>query len=78
MRTLKQTSDVQRDLMREMNIDTMDDMLDEMQEIKIAQEEFTDAIQKNYEVEVDEADLDEGKNIFEFIEFKYRIRATRL
>ena len=78
MRTLKQTSDVQRDLMREMNIDTMDDMLDEMQEIKIAQEEFTDAIQKNYEVEVDEADLDEGKNIFEFIDFKSRIRATRL
>jgi hypothetical protein len=59
MRTLKQTTDVQKDLMKEMNIDNVDDMIDQMQEIKYAQEEFSDAIQKNYEVEVDEADLDE-------------------
>jgi len=46
--------------MKEMNIETLDDIVDEIQEIKLAHEEFTDAIAKNYEVEVDEAELDEG------------------
>jgi hypothetical protein len=60
MRTLKQTNDIQKDLMREMNIDSVDDMIDQMQEIQIIQEEFSDAIQRNYEIDVDESELDQG------------------
>ncbi len=66
MRTLKQTTDLQKNMMKEMNIESVDDMIDEIQEAKIAHEEFSDAIQKNYEVEVDEADLDEGNHFVLF------------
>lgn len=68
---MKQTTDVQKDLMKEMNLDNMDDMIDQMQEIKYAQEEFSDAIQKNYEVEVDEADLDEE---LEQLDYEMRVQ----
>jgi len=57
--------------MKEMNLDNMDDMIDQMQEIKYAQEEFSDAIQKNYEVEVDEADLDEE---LEQLDYEMRVQ----
>ncbi len=70
MRTLKQTTELQKNMMKEMNIESVDDMIDEIQETKIAQEEFSDAIQKNYEVEVDEADLDEGKEFYLFLELE--------
>ena len=66
VRILKQTNDMQKQMMREMNVDTVDDMIDEMQEAKIIQEEFQDAIQKNYEIDVDESELDEGNIIFRF------------
>lgn len=68
---MKQTTDVQKDLMKEMNLDNMDDMIDQMQEIKYAQEEFSDAIQKNYEIEVDEADLDEE---LEQLDYEMRVQ----
>ncbi len=47
-------------MMKEMNIETVDDMIDEMNENKILHEEFSDAIQKNYEVDINEDELDEG------------------
>lgn len=59
MRTLKQTNDLQKDIMKEMNVETIDDMMDEMEENKFLQEEFSDAIQRNYDVDVDEAELDD-------------------
>lgn len=61
MRTLKQSNDLQRQLMKEMNIETVDDMIEEMQETKILQEEFSDAIKNNYEIDLDETELDEGE-----------------
>lgn len=60
MKTLKQTNDLQRVMMKEMNFESVDDMIDEIQEAKIAHEEFQDAIQKNYDVEVNEDELDQG------------------
>jgi hypothetical protein len=60
MKTLKQSYDLQKVMMKEMNFDTLDDMVDELQEAKIAHEEFSDAIQKNYDVEVNEDELDQG------------------
>ena len=41
--------------MREMNLEAVDNLFDEMQEVKYTQDEFTDAMSKNYEIEVDEA-----------------------
>ena len=52
--------------MKEMNIDTVDDMIDEMHEIKYNQEEFTEAVQKNYDVEVNEEELDEELEQLDF------------
>ena len=60
VRILKQTNDVQKQMMKEMNVDTVDDMIDEMQEAKVMQEEFSDAITRNYEIDIDESELDEG------------------
>jgi hypothetical protein len=60
MSTLKQSNDLQKQMMKEMNIETVDDMIDEMNENKILHEEFSDAIQKNYEVDINEDELDEG------------------
>jgi hypothetical protein len=48
-------------MMKEFNIDSIDDMVDEMQEMKYLSEEFADAITRNYEVDLDDNELDNGK-----------------
>jgi hypothetical protein len=58
---LKATNELQKDLMKEFNMDTIDDMVDEMQDMKYLTDEFADAIQRNYEVDIDDEELDNGK-----------------
>jgi hypothetical protein len=60
VRTLKTTNQVQKELMKDMNIETIDDMVDELQEMQYMTEEFSDAIQRNYEVDLDDEDLNRG------------------
>lgn len=60
VKILKQTNDMQKIMMKEMNVETVDDMIDEMQEAKYVQEEFSDAIQRNYDIDIEESELDEG------------------
>ena len=55
---------VQKELMKDMNIDTVDDMIDEMQEMQYLTEEFSEAIQRNYEIDIDDEELNQGINKF--------------
>jgi hypothetical protein len=60
VKILKQTNDMQKQMMKEMNVETVDDMIDEMQEAKMIQEEFSDSIQRNYDIDLEESELDDG------------------
>ena len=50
-------------------IDSMYDVMDDMQEIKEQQEEFNDEMQRNFYIDVDEADLND-----EIDELDYQMR----
>ncbi len=58
MNTMKQTVDVQKNMMKNMNVDTMYDMMDDMKDIQDQQEEMNEAMSTNYEVEVGDDELD--------------------
>jgi hypothetical protein len=47
-------------MMKEFNVDSIDDMVDEMQEMKYLTEEFAESIQRNYEVDLDDDEMDIG------------------
>lgn len=61
MRTLKDTVNVQKDLMGEMNVDGVYDLMDDMKEVQDLQEEMNEAFTRNYDVEVDDEELDAGR-----------------
>lgn len=58
---MKDTVDSQMQLMKEVNVDNVQDLMDEMQYIKEDQEEMNEAIARTYDVEVNDEELDAGK-----------------
>jgi hypothetical protein len=77
MRTIKQTNDMQKQLMSEMNVDTIDDMVDEMREMKFMHEEFQEAMNRNYEIDVDDSELDDELEQLDY-EMKIDLDAKQL
>ena len=70
MQTMKATVQMQKDMMHAMGgIDSMYDVMDDMQEIKEQQEEFNDEMQRNFDIDVDDADLND-----EIDELDYQMR----
>ena len=70
MQTMKSTVQMQKDMMHAMGgIDSMYDVMDDMQEIKEQQEEFNDEMQRNFDIDVDDADLND-----EIDELDYQMR----
>ena len=70
MQTMKATTQMQKDMMHAMGgIDSMYDVMDDMAEIKEQQEEFNDEMQRNFDVDVDDADLND-----EIDELDYQMR----
>ena len=70
MQTMKSTVQMQKDMMHAMGgVDSMYDVMDDMQEIKDQQEEFNDEMQRNFDVDVDDADLND-----EIDELDYQMR----
>ena len=70
MQTMKATVDMQKNMMHAMGgIDSMYDVMDDMQEIKEQQEEFNDEMQRNFDIDVDDADLND-----EIDELDYQMR----
>ena len=70
MQTMKSTVQMQKDMMHAMGgIDSMYDVMDDMAEIKEQQEEFNDEMQRNFDIDVDDADLNE-----EIDELDYQMR----
>ena len=70
MQTMKSTVQMQKDMMHSMGgIDSMYDVMDDMQEIKEQQEEFNDEMQRNLDIDVDDADLND-----EIDELDYQMR----
>ena len=70
MQTMKATVQMQKNMMHAMGgIDSMYDVMDDMQEIKEQQEEFNEEMQRNFDVDVDDADLND-----EIDELDYQMR----
>ena len=70
MQTMKATVQMQKDMMHAMGgIDSMYDVMDDMQEIKEQQEEFNEEMQRNFDIDVDDADLND-----EIDELDYQMR----
>ena len=70
MQTMKSTVQMQKDMMHAMGgIDSMYDVMDDMAEIKEQQEEFNDEMQRNFDIDVDDADLND-----EIDELDYQMR----
>lgn len=67
---MKDTVDTQKQLMKEVNLDNVQDLMDDMQCIKEDQEEMNEAIARTYDVEVNDEELDAGKYIFSFYRHK--------
>lgn len=60
---MKETVDTQKQMMKEVNIDSIHDLMDDMQYIKEDQQEINDAIARSYDVEVNDDELDAGNFI---------------
>ena len=70
MQTMKATVQMQKNMMHAMGgIDSMYDVMDDMQEIKEQQEEFNEEMQRNFDIDVDDADLND-----EIDELDYQMR----
>lgn len=70
VQTMKATVDTQKAMMHAMGgVDSMYDIMDDMQEIKDQQEEFNEEMQRNYDVDVGDAELNE-----EIDELDYQMR----
>ena len=70
MQTMKATVQTQKNMMHAMGgIDSMYDVMDDMAEIKEQQEEFNVEMQRNFDVDVDDADLND-----EIDELDYQMR----
>jgi charged multivesicular body protein 5 len=70
MQTMKHTVQMQKDMMHAMGgVDSMYDVMDDMQEIKEQQEEFNEEMQRNFDIDVDDADLND-----EIDELDYQMR----
>jgi len=66
---MKETVDVQKQMMREINVESIHDLMDEMQCIKEDQEEINESIARSYDVEVNDEELEAGKFYFLFSVF---------
>ena len=70
MQAMKATVQMQKNMMHAMGgIDSMYDIMDDIQEIKEHQEEFNEEMQRNFNIDVDDADLND-----EIDELDYQIR----
>ncbi len=57
---MKETVDTQKQMMKEVNIDSIHDIMDDMRYLREDQEEINDAIARSYDVEVNDEELDAG------------------
>jgi len=59
VQTLKQTNDYQKQMMKGMDVDNIMDVMDDMKDTMDDQKEISEALQRNYDIDVDDAELDE-------------------
>jgi hypothetical protein len=55
-------------MMQEMNVDDIHNLMDDMKDIQEDQEEISDAMARNYDVDVCDSELDAGINRFNLLE----------
>lgn len=55
---MKQAVATQKVIMQDLNIDEVDDLKDEMEEMMWETDQINDALNRNYNMDIDEADLD--------------------
>jgi charged multivesicular body protein 5 len=67
MRAMKDTVNVQKDMMKECNVDSMYDVMDDMAEMKDDQAEISEAFNRNYDVEVGDDELEAGNKRYVII-----------
>jgi len=57
---MKDTVETQKQMMKEVNLDSIHDIMDDMYYIKEDQAEINEAIARSYDVEVNDEELDAG------------------
>lgn len=60
MHVMKDTLNVQKGLMGDMNVDNVYDMMDDMRDLQDDQNEISEAFSRNYEIDVGDEELDAG------------------
>lgn len=55
---LKQAFETQKVMMKDVNIDDIDDLKDEMEEMKWESDQINDTLNRNYDLDVDEEELE--------------------
>jgi hypothetical protein len=60
MNVMKDTLGVQKNIMKDMNVDNVYDLLDDMREMQFEQDEINEAFTRNYEIDVGDDELDAG------------------
>jgi hypothetical protein len=63
VKTLKDTVNVQKAMMGDMDVDAIHDLMDDMRDIQDEQNEMNEAFTRNYDVDVADAELDAGKDV---------------
>lgn len=56
---MKEAVGVQKEMMKDINLDDLDDLRDEMDDMMYETEEINEMLNRNYAMDVDEAELDE-------------------
>ena len=66
MSVMKDTVDVQKQMMKENNLDDIQDVMDDMRDCQEDMNEMQEMMSRQYEVDVEDDELDAGKyyNIF--------------
>jgi hypothetical protein len=54
------TVDVQKAMMSNMSVDAIQDLMDDLQDVREDQEEINEAFSRNYEVDIQDEELDAG------------------
>jgi len=57
--TLKQTTEYQKEVMKGMNVDNVYDIMDDMRDAMDDQKEISEALTRNYEIDVNDEELDQ-------------------
>lgn len=68
MHVMKDTLQVQKGIMQDMNVDNVYDLMDDMKDMQEDQNDINEAFSRNYEIDVGDDELDAGNSLYLILE----------